>query len=472
MSVASLGVPLPAKLERVPPEKVDRILTKDQFVALARHMMNGNPISHFLVVHRDGDRGAKYSKARPNRRADSHARWAWDTITDKAKIKTSLGFYAKNQDNQSTWGALDFDAHSSGADLESQKQRAIRAFTLLLEYRDRYLILSASGRGYHVFMLANEPRPVAEWNRVLTNTVSLLPEGQCELFPADGTEKHPVGKAIRMSGTYNPSSDSVELIIAETIRPLLDSLERSNTATLKSNSFSPRQLIRDREANSYSYSIALPSWTEEHAPKEKLCLSTKIASKSLAKSRSFTSPSTDKLVEQILLKYPIKQKSARNDVLVSLAGELFCKFGYELSEAIVEAHYRRNETNINTSLDAHKREFGALWQYIISKTIDTFSASERAIYDQLQTDPQQEAFFIIRSFANLRSGDDFPVAQLSLADRLSITQPGAGCVIEKLSELKAIKRTAKARKNSRPALYRWIANQDEVPMPEINISAC
>src|SRR5262249_53489867 len=152
--------------------------------------------------------------------------------------------------------------------------------------------------------------------------------------------------------------------------------------------------------------------------------------------------------------------------------ELFCKFGYELSEAIVEAHYRRNETNINTSLDAHKREFGALWQYIISKTIDTFSASERAIYDQLQTDPQQEAFFIIRSFANLRSSDDFPVAQLSLADRLSITQPGAGCVIEKLSELKAIKRTAKARINSRPALYRWIANQDEVPMPEINISAC
>jgi hypothetical protein len=53
------------------------------------------------------------------------------------------------------------------------------------------------------------------------------------------------------------------------------------------------------------------------------------------------------------------------------------------------------------------------------------SASERRIFEQLNTDPQQEAFMLIRSFAHLAKGNDFPVAQLSLADRLKITQPGA-----------------------------------------------
>jgi len=92
-------------------------------VALARHMLNENPISHFLVVHRDGDGEAKYSKARPTRRVDRHAGWAYDTISGKAKIKTSLGLYPKNEHNHSTWGALDFDAHLGGQELQTQKER-------------------------------------------------------------------------------------------------------------------------------------------------------------------------------------------------------------------------------------------------------------------------------------------------------------------------------------------------------------
>jgi hypothetical protein len=468
-AVERVAPALPAKLVRVPWVQIDEILTKDEFLTLARHMLSGNPISHFLTVWRDeGEGTGRFAKARPGKRYDVQASWAYDSIAGKSKCKTSIGFYPKNQDDKSTFAAIDIDAHS-GED-EIARGCAIRAFSLLLEYRDRYLILSASGRGYHVFIFANEPRPVAEWTRMLKDVADTIPleiaDGQCELFPSEDAAKHKVGKAIRMPGTYNPNTDSVELIIAETIRPLLDRIQLEkveNPSTLISNNVSPRQLITDREANSYSYSNALPSWTEEHAPKEKLCLLTKIASKSLAKSRSFASTSTDNLIERILLKYPIKQKSTRNGVLVKLAGELFCKFGYELSEAIVEAHYVRNESNINTSLDEHRREFEALWQYIINKTIDTFSASEQAIYDQLNTDPQREAFFIVRSFAHLRNGEDFSIAQLSLADRLSITQPGAKCVIDRLIDLRAIKKTADARINSQAAHYRWIANQDELP---------
>jgi hypothetical protein len=58
---------------------------------------------------------------------------------------------------------------------------------------------------------------------------------------------------------------------------------------------------------------------------------------------------------------------------------------------------------------------------------------------------------LIRSFAYLAEADDFPVAQLSLADRLSITQPEVRWVISKLIEPKAIKKTINACVNRKSA---------------------
>ena len=107
---------LPAKVTRQPPVTIDTLLTKAQFVSLVQHMMNGNPISHFLTVWRDEDGVAKFAKAKPSRDAETHAGWTYDTITDKAKRKTSMGLYPKNKANESTWGALDFDAHEHGQD--------------------------------------------------------------------------------------------------------------------------------------------------------------------------------------------------------------------------------------------------------------------------------------------------------------------------------------------------------------------
>jgi hypothetical protein len=465
-------VALPAKLIRQPPVRIDTLLTKDQFVSLARHMLNENPISHFLVVHRDGDGQARYSKARPHKRAYQHAGWAWDTMTGKASIKTSLGFYAKNKDNHSTWSVLDFDAHSGGQELETQKDRAVRAFTLLLEYRDRHLILSASGRGYHVFVFAREPRPVHEWTELLKDTVALLPDGQCEMFPADGTERQKVGKAIRMPGTYNPATDSVELIIAETIGPLLDHIECSNSATLTSNSNPPSVLVRDRETDSSSYSISFPSSEGKtyvlDPLKEVDQNSTKIASKTQA--TGFISTSTDRLIGQILEKYPVTQKGTRHGALIKMAGELFHKFGWELSKYVAREHYRRYRENISSTEDVHLREFAKMWEDILDNTTSTFSASEREIYGKLNGLPQQEAFLIIRSFAHLASGNDFPVAQLSLGDRLRVSQQGAGWIIDKLIQLKAIEKTAPPKINSKSTRYRWIANKDELPLGGINVA--
>ena len=278
---------LPAKVTRQPPVTIDTLLTKDEFVRLVAHMANDNPISHFLVAWTDDDGKPQYSKADPHRRADVHAGWTYDTITGKAKRKTSMGLYPKNKANESTWGALDFDAHERGQD-ELAKNRAIRAFTLMLEYRDRYLILSASGRGYHVFILANEPRPVAEWTHLLKDTCESIDapiqDGVCEMFPNDRTANQEVGRAIRVPGSLNPSTGEIELILADTIRPLLDHLERQakalKSATLTSNSLGPRELVRDKEVNNYSY---------QH-------------------KGGFASVSTQRLIDEVLAKYPITKR--------------------------------------------------------------------------------------------------------------------------------------------------------------------
>ena len=178
---------LPAKINRQPPVTIDRFLTKEEFISLVEHMGNGNPVSHFLTVWRDDNGSARYAKARPHKRLHGQAGWTWDSLTGKSERKSSMGLYPKNQDNQSTWGALDFDAHSG--DDELAKSRSIRAFSLLLEYRDRYLLLSANGRGYHLFIFAREPRPVAEWVGLLQDTCEAIgtpiQDGVTEIFRAN-----------------------------------------------------------------------------------------------------------------------------------------------------------------------------------------------------------------------------------------------------------------------------------------------
>jgi len=429
-------VRLPPKIVRDSPVSIDTLLTKEEFLALTEHMGNGNPLSHFLVIWRDDDGNARYAKAKPHKRADGQARWTWDTIIGQAKRKTSMGLYPKNQANQSTWAALDFDAHLGDDDVA--RDWAIKAFSLLREYQDRYVLLSASGRGYHVFIFALEARPIAEWANVLKDTCETIGvpilDGVCELFPNERTERQEVGRAIRVPGSFNPATDNVELIVAQTIRLLIDQL-RSRSAKNSPNlrlyqlkTFHLGNLTEKREADNSS-SCTKPFW----------------------------SASTCRLIKEILAKHPIKAKSTRNGVLMTMTGELFHKFGRQLSERIVRAHYDAYKNNVATPLKEHMREFKGAWDDFLGKTIASLSQSERRIFEQLNTEAQIGAFLLIRSFSKL-ANSDFPVGLFSLADRLSITPPGASCVISKLIGLGAIEKTADPKINSKSARYRWTAN--------------
>src|SRR5439155_10463813 len=124
----------------------------------------------------------------------------------------------------------------------------------------------------------------------------------------------------------------------DTITPLLDHLRKEkttpDTATLRSNSLAPGQLLRDRETDNYSY---------QHRP-------------------CFGSSTTSKLIRQVIEKHPIKARSTRNGMLVRLAGECFHKFGWQLSERVIREHFERNKENTTTPLGEHMREFSAAWQ--------------------------------------------------------------------------------------------------------------
>ena len=429
-------VRLPPKIVRDSPVSIDTLFSEEEFLALTEHMGNRNPLSYFLVIWRDGDGNPRYAKAKPHKRADVQARWTWDTITGRAERKTSMGLYPKNQANQSTWAALDFDAHSG--DDNVARDWAIKAFFHLREYQDCYALLSASGRGYHVFIFSLEARPITEWVNLLKHTCEVIGapilDGVCELFPNERTERQEVGRAIRVPGSFNPSTGNIELIVAETIRPLLDRLIlRSSTNGADSPLYQPkrfhaRNLTETREADNSS-----------------------------SCTNSFFSTSTGKLIQGILTKHPIKAKSTRNSVLMALIGELSHKFGRQLSERIVRQHYDLYKENVTTPLKEHMREFTEAWESVLEKSIKSLPESERRIFDQLDTEPQREAFLLIRSFSKLATSD-FPVGLYSVADRLSITPQGASYVIRKLEKAEVIEKTADARINSKSARYRWTAN--------------
>jgi hypothetical protein len=251
------------------------------------------------------------------------------------------------------------------------------------------------------------------------------------MFPNENTANQEVGQAIRVPGSLNPATGQVEKIMADTIQPLLDRLAREETeaknATRERNSLALGRLSLVKEANSYSY----------------------------RPEQGFFASSTQGLIDAVLAKYPITRRGTRNGILTKLVGELFRKFGCALAEQIITQHYSAYNSNVRTGLAEHLREFQQAWKSFQKKELARLNHSERERFDKLQTETQQEAFFLCRSFAKLKR--EFPLSQASLADRLSVTRPGARYVIESLIRLGALERTAEARPHSKAACYQWIA---------------
>jgi hypothetical protein len=396
-------------------KRADVVWSEGDFLALCEHMLNENPLTHFLSAWTDKESGQpRFAKA-TRCRADKRAAWAWASITEKAKVKTAIGFYPSNAEGKSRWAAIDFDAH--GGECAEARKWSLEAFSLLLQHPQLYLVLCASGNGYHLFIFARELYPVGEWIVLLKQVCEWMgapiADGVCELFPNERAESQRVGRAIRAPGTRNPKTGTPSLIEAETIKPLLEALPRTwSNGIGKVTCALPRNntaLSLHKSTNTYF----LTTW----------------------------SLSTKPIVEALLVRFPVERKGTRNNVLMQLIGDLIHKFGREASERIVREHYRRYEHNIRSSPDEHRREFATAWEGMREKLADSLSSAEKQHFDKLKSEHQREGFLIVRAFAGAaehKGEKDFAISQASLADRLSITPPGAADVIRKLCELKII----------------------------------
>jgi hypothetical protein len=424
-------------------KRADVIWSEGDFLALCEHMLNENPPNHFLRVWIDKASGQpRFAKAPIQSRADKHAGWTWNTITGKANVQTSIGFYPSNAEGKSRWAAIDFDAHNG--EHEQARKWSLEAFSFLLQHPapQLYLILSASGNGYHLHIITREFYPVGQWI-VLLKTVcewigAPIADGACEIFPNERAESQRTGKGIRAPGTLNPKNNTFSLIEAETVTPLLETLPR--TWTLGVGKVNPA-LPRNNGA------LSLYKSTDNYSSTHTEALSTR------------------PVAEKLLLRYPIKQKGTRHNVLVQLVGDLSNKFGRKGAQRIVEEHYQLNQQNVRSTLDEHLREFAAAWDGMRKKLVTELSLSQREAFDRLKTEHQREGFLIVRAFAGAaahKGEKDFPISQVSLADRLSITRPGAADVIRKLCELKVIAQTQNYVRHKSPARFCWLLPRSSV----------
>jgi hypothetical protein len=417
----------------------DVIWSEGDFLALCEHMLNENPPDHFLSVWIDKRGKPQWAKAPLRSRADKRAGWAWDTITEKAKVQTSIGFYPTNDKKESRWGAIDFDAHNG--EYERARKWSVEAFRFLQQQPQQpHLILSASGNGYHLHIITREFHPVGKWI-VLLKTVcdwigAPIADGTCEIFPGERTECQRCGKGIRAPGTLNPKTGKPSLIEIQTVAPLLETLQRTWSSGVGKL---PRALPHNNTE------VSLHKRTDNYFLTQ-------------------WSLSTKPEVEKILARYPIAQKGTRHSVLVQLVGHVANKFGREIAQRIVEEHFRRNQQNIGSTLDEHLREFGAAWEGMRKTLVDKLGPEERQKFEALETERQREGFLIVRAFAGLaelRGDNDFQISRASLADRLSMTPPGATCVIRKLCELKIIDPTQGYVIHRASARFRWLLPRSE-----------
>ena len=415
-------------------KRADVIWSEGDFKALCEHMLNDNPPDYFLSAWIDkASAQPRFAKAPRWSRADKRASWAWATITGKAKVQTAVGFYPSNAEQKSRSAAIDFDAHNG--EHEEARKRALEAFSLLLQQPQLYLILCASGNGYHLFIYTHELHAVGRWIALLKQVCEWIgvpiTDGTCEIFPNERAESQRTGKAIRAPGTLNPKTGTFSLIEAETVTPLLETLPRTwSLGVGKVTCALPRNetaLSLQRSINTYF----LTTYSGSSKP----------------------------IVETLLAAYPIERKGTRNNVLMQLIGDLIHKFGREASERIVEEHYRRYQPNIGSSLAEHRRDFATAWEGIREKLMDSLSPAEQRVFSTLSSEHQREGFLIVHAFAGAAEYNkekDFQISRASLADRLSITPPGAGDVIRKLWESKVIAPTKGYARHKESARFCWL----------------
>jgi hypothetical protein len=408
-------------------QKADLVWTKTDFVALCEIMRNGNDAHFFMIPYRKKDGTAHFAKAK-KARADKYATWAWDAITGSAKKRASIGFYPRNAEGKSCWAAMDFDGsdgHGNGDD-ESAREKALKAFRLLLRHSELFVVLCTSGSGgWHLFAFTRDLHPVEDWIRLLKQAAGMIGanirKGECEIFPSDSRGQ--VGYGIRAPGTWNPKHDSFSLIAFENVRPLLP----VHTEKRKRVSLSYRS----------NHGVQDPDLTY----------------------RTETSVYRGEF-DQWQSRFAIIEPRTRREKLKAMVDHVFRQVGRDVAGRNAELQYNEKTVTTVASLAEHLQEFCELWNWWEAQWLSELSECERKKFEALPIDSNdRSAFRIIRNFARLvsKGNDDFKIVAEHLAKRLGVTLQTACNVRRRFCKAAILKPTDPYIPLRRSARYRWIA---------------
>jgi hypothetical protein len=407
-------------------KKADLVWTCDEFLAICEHMRNDNDETFFMIPYRRDDGVACFAKAK-NARASRRGQWAWDTVTGKAKNPASIGFYPRNADGKTRWGAFDFDAHDG--DAERARRWAFDAFQLLLRQPQLFLVLCTSGSekgGWHLFVFTRGFHPLGDWTRLFKQVAAWIGatvgKGFCEIFPSETRGR--TGYAIRAPGAWNPKHDSFPRIAFQNVSSLCLAREKEKSL------FISRSSNRVKEGD-FTY----------------------------RKKGGLYRGSADVWQEQ----FRIAQVSTRREKLKGFVEHTFRQIGREVARKNIELQFHESAVGMNAKLHDHLQEFEELWQWMEALWLAELCALERQRLESLSTQNERDAFRIIQSYARKAADDGFPDFKIhaeNLGDRLGISLAGACGIRRKLTEKTIIEQTAAYVPNRLAARFKWIADRE------------
>ena len=403
--------------------------TREDFRAICHRMLNGNGDHYFMQAYYDERKAKAVFPKSKTVRASKRLEWAFDTICGKAKNKTGIGFYPDNDDDETCWGALDFDAHNTDERTGRAYGFAGKAFDLLCrEAPFLWVIAGTSGQsgGWHVFLFSPYFHPTGEWTRFLREVAdrigAQLQSGICEVFPDDNRGQK---KGIRAPGTWNPKDDSFGQIAHDSVTKGLKALRsdkgKTSLSVLCDTTGEDDPLSHSRQ-NLPLYRGEDNCWKGEFA---------------------------------------ITSTRSRNEKLTKLVGTAF----WQASKAVVRENARLQYTEATpaplSSLVEHFEEFERLWDGKYEGWLASLSSFEREKFDKLANENDREAFRIIYNWSKADPDSfDFRVGCEYLAERLGVTLKTASRIRERFCAADILRRTAKYVPYKLTARYEWIANKE------------
>jgi hypothetical protein len=419
----------------------------EEWHRLAWHMHNGNgphDFSMYFIGNNDQPRVA----ASKTRKITDAIQSTWRSITEEVDRPFAAVLYPTSQAQTSTWACIDVDHHDGSAVGITNAEWVIKKlWSVLLKPPDSGLqdvawILEASGRGYHLFLLSTEPRPVKKWRQLIGCILTAA-----GLSEADGIERYPLAsgkpKGVRLPGSANPK-----------------------TWNQAAGSYLVSRFIAVRGLREFI------SGLPEDFNKRRFPLLLKPEGQEKLRARTNDQPSPwsgHKDAGRLLARYAITAPSTRNNQLTHLVGDGFWHFSREVLWEIAAEQHVLATPRCGSGLDEHRKDFDSLYDGRMAQFHEELTAFEREICLKLKTPDAVTAYVIVRNFARFAAtkgkyGDDgrFPFSGQDLACRLQMRIRNAYNLRKRLIGLGFLEKVSECIPGEKAEYFRWIAV--EVPL--------